>query len=84
MSVEVKFLVGGREVAPGDFGSAIRAKVLEHIKDRVTEKLSKVRCPEHGRYAQVTAEGEDLEHLNWQVSGCCERLREEALQALKD
>ena len=84
MSVEIKFRVGGREVTPGDFGNAIRAKMLEHIKERVSEKLSDVRCPEHGQFAQVTAEGEDLEHLHWKVFGCCEKLREKALQALKD
>jgi hypothetical protein len=65
MSVEIKFRVGGREVAPGDIGNAIQAKVLEHIRERVATKLSDVRCPEHGQYAQVTAEGEDLEHLKW-------------------
>lgn len=83
MGVEIKFKVRGREVSRHDFGNAIQAAAYEHMKNRVAEKLRDVRCPEHREYAQVTAEGDDLEHLRWTVSGCCEKVREEAQKALR-
>lgn len=46
--------------------------------------LREVKCPEHGEFARVTIEGDDVEHLRWTISGCCEKLRDEAVKALHD
>jgi hypothetical protein len=32
--------------------------------------------------AQVTTEGNSLDKLEWKISGCCERLRDEAQKAV--
>ena len=82
MGVKIKLTVGGKEVSPENFGSAMKAQVYEHLKDSITKKLSKIKCPEHGGVPQVTAEGSSLDNLKWKISGCCEKLKDEARKAL--
>ena len=82
MDSEIKFTIGGREVSPENFGDAMKAQAYKHIRDSVAERLRDVRCPEHGGAPQVTAEGSTMEKLEWKISGCCEKLREEAQKAL--
>ena len=82
MAIEIKFVVGGREVSPDDFGDAAKVQVYKHIRASVTERLRGVRCAEHGGSPQVTVEGSSLDKLEWKITGCCERLRDEAQRAL--
>jgi hypothetical protein len=82
MGAKIKLTVGGKEVSPENFGSAMKAQVFEHLKDSITKKLSQIKCPEHGGVPKVTAEGNSLDNVKWQISGCCEKLREEALKAI--
>jgi hypothetical protein len=83
MSAEIKLIVGGKEVSPENFGNAMKAQVYKHVRDSIAEKLRTIRCPEHGGAPQVTAEGSSLDNLTWKVSGCCEKLRDEALKVLR-
>jgi hypothetical protein len=82
MSVEIKFKVNGREVSPDELADALSQRVFEHVKQSVTKRLSGIRCPKHGAEARVDVEGSGLENLKWKVSGCCDKLREEAQRAL--
>lgn len=79
----VKLMVGGKEVSPDDFGDAIKASVYEHLRDSIAEKLRGIRCPEHGSAPEVTAEGDSLDKLTWKISGCCDKVRDEAQRALQ-
>lgn len=45
----IKLMVGGKEVSPDGFGDAIKAKVYEHLRDSIAEKLRGIRCPETQR-----------------------------------
>ena len=83
IAAEIEFVVGGREVQSGEFTSAVKARIYAEIRDRIAEKLRDVKCSEHGEFAKVTAEGQDFSHLQWTVSGCCESLRQEAIQVLR-
>lgn len=78
----VKLIVDGREASPEDFGEGIKARVYNDLKASITEKLRGIRCPEHGDAPLVTAEGSSLDKLEWKISGCCERLRDETQKAL--
>ena len=81
MGIEIKFVVGGREVSPDNFADATKAQVYKHIRASIVERLRGVRCPEHGGSPQVTVEG-SLDRLEWKITACCERLRDEAQRAL--
>lgn len=37
--------------------------------EAIIQRVKKVRCPEHGKYAVIVPNGNDFE-----VSGCCEKL----------
>jgi hypothetical protein len=81
MGVEVKFVVGGREITPDNVSDAARALVYKHIRASITERLRGVRCPLHGGSPQVTVDG-GPDKLAWRITGCCERLRDEAQRPL--
>ncbi len=83
MGSEVTFIIGGREVSPENLGDALKAQVWRSVSDSVAERLRSIRCPEHGSVPVVVAEGSSLDTLEWKISGCCEKLRDEAQKALK-
>lgn len=62
-----------------DFEKAILKVTTEAIVKRVEE----VRCPEHGQHAHIVASGSSTSNLNFNVSGCCEKLIEEVKARLK-
>jgi len=81
VGLEIKLKVAGKEVAPDQFRNSLEAKVYEHLRQRIADKLSGVTCPEHGTAPHVVIEGDDMKSLKWKVFGCCEKVREEALKA---
>jgi hypothetical protein len=78
----IKFMVGGREVSLDRFADEMKADALRNIKAAVAERLRRIRCPEHGGSPQVTAKGDSLEKMEWEIHGCCQKLRDEAKRAL--
>ncbi len=82
-NIELKWMVDGREVSPNDFSNAIEAQVFEHIKGHVQERLNGVSCTEHHQRPSVQVSGQSLSKLQFQIYGCCEKLREAAAQALR-
>jgi len=84
--IDIKFVIGGREVSPDQVGAAfedmLQTAVLEAARGSVEGRLGSVRCPVHGGAPQVTATGDSISHLRFEVGGCCSKLIEAATAAL--
>ena len=81
--IDVKFMVGGREVSPDRFGNEIEKVTFKLVKEKISKNLSSVRCPEHGQYPKVVVKGNTLKDLKFEVHGCCQKLIDSAKEKLK-
>ena len=67
VNIDVKFVVGAREVSPEKFADALMVAALESIKKHIQEKLGRVRCPEHHEAPRVEVKGPSLDKLEFLV-----------------
>jgi hypothetical protein len=81
--VSVKFKVNGREVAAGQFGSALEAALFKSVGENIQKKLGQVRCETHGQAPKITVSGTSLKDLKFGISGCCQGLKDKVLLLLK-
>lgn len=79
---KITFELNGKPVQPGQLGNAFQDAVLESVQEHVTEKLSSVRCPEHGSAPTVVCTGRSLDELTFKISGCCQKLIDTSTAAL--
>ena len=86
MGSGVKFTVNGRPVPTGQagraMGDALEKAAFQQVKTNVQERLRRVRCPQHHQSPRVTSSGTSLATLRWSITGCCDRLVEEARREL--
>ena len=80
-SLEVE--LNGKRVAPGQLSNMIEDMLLTHISEEITNKIGRVRCPEHNQYAKVKAKGRSIDKLSFEISGCCQQLVDQCNKALK-
>jgi hypothetical protein len=82
-SVQIKFNVGGREVPLDRFTDAIMKSVPEQVKSNIQKRLENARCPDHGQHPRVTVTAHSVDHLEFQIAGCCQKMIDEVTKALK-
>lgn len=81
--IEVSFEINGRRVSPNSVGDALEAVVLQNLQKHVIETVGTVRCNTHGQSPKITVKGKDLEHLSFEVTGCCDSVIEQVKSKLK-
>ena len=47
---------------------------LKHIREKINESIASIHCNKHGKQPSVTVKGQNIDNLNYEVSGCCEDL----------
>ena len=81
--IEIKFLIGGKEVRSSDIGDALQSAILGAVADNIQQKLSQTTCPIHLQPPRITVKGMSLENLSFVVEGCCEENIKAATAKLK-
>lgn len=80
--IDIHFEIGGRRVDPKNMRDALEAAMLSAVQDGLRKKVGACRCPEHGQYPKLMAKGRSLDKLNFEVSGCCEKVIDEVKRKL--
>lgn len=84
---DIKFKLNGYPVAPHQLGKAmgdaLEKAAFQQVKQTVEDQVRRIRCPQHHSTPGVRATGSSLKHLSWSVSGCCDRVIEEAKRVLR-
>ncbi len=55
----------------------------DELQKAIMEKVRTIRCPDHGKYAKIVAKGRSPKNMNFEVSGCCDKLIETVQNNLK-
>ena len=75
--IEVKFIIGGREVSSNGLQDALESEALKIVKENLLRKLGSISCPDHHRSPRVIVSGSSLHELSFSVEGCCQKLVDE-------
>ncbi len=74
--IDIKFEINGRRVDPKNIGDALEGAMLSAISESLQKKVGSVRCSVHGQSPRLIGKGRRLDKLNFEVSGCCEKVIE--------
>jgi hypothetical protein len=65
-----------------DFSGFDENAILKDVEKNVADRLRRVRCPDHHQPPTVRPKRVGTK-LKWEVTGCCQKLIDLALRALK-
>ena len=80
--IDIKFEIGGRRVDPRNTRDALEGAMLSAVQDGLRKKVGSCRCPDHGQAPKLLGKGRSLDKLNFEVTGCCEKVIEEVKRKL--
>lgn len=81
--LNISFEINGRKVNPGNVGGALEAAVLQSVSASIKARVGNIRCPEHGQTPRIVGKGRSLDTLSFDVSGCCQKLIDNAAAKLR-
>jgi len=70
----IQFIIGGRQVTPGNFGNAIEHCVLKGIREQIQETVGSIRGPDTGEFPTIVVRGNSLDNLTMYVEGSPEMI----------
>jgi (p)ppGpp synthase/HD superfamily hydrolase len=80
--VEVSFEINGKKVRPDQVANELDKAMMNRTAEYVKNKVSSIRCPDHGQQPKIKVKGKNLENLSFEISGCCQTLIEKARKEL--
>jgi hypothetical protein len=78
MKIEFKVIAPKKGALEKQAWEALKRQLVEHLEN----KLRNVECVEHHQRPQVTVTGSFM-NPKFKIEGCCQKLVEEATEALK-
>ena len=70
MDMELGMIFDGRAGDPNIIDDSIRKKISSFIGERV----GNFRCPDHDKAPTIVVKGDNLENIQFEVTGCCTKL----------
>jgi len=61
----------------------IEKAVMQAASEEIASLVKNVRCPEHGEYARIVASGRSMNDIDFEISGCCDKLVDEVKRKLR-
>jgi len=81
--VDISFEIKGEAVEPHDMKDVLDVMFLEHLYHEICNRFGTLRCEKHGLEPKVKVKGQSLDDLNYEVTGCCNELINEARKKIK-
>ena len=72
--IDIKFEINGRRIDPRNIGDALEGAMLSAITQGLQKRVGACRCSVHGAAPKLIGKGRGIDKLNFEVSGCCEKL----------
>jgi hypothetical protein len=70
MNFKSSLTFNGRPFDSGEFQRHLMQRVTESANSQIKERISNIRCPDHGSSAHVTPSADGA----FNVKGCCQKL----------
>ena len=81
--LEFEFWIDGKKVLPDNVGNVLEGAILDAVREKLAKKLEHVQCPEHHEFPHVTVFCTGFSDMKFTVKGCCDKLKNEAVEALR-
>ena len=72
--IEVVFVFRGITVELDEVEDVRERAALKQIEKSIRDRVGGLRCPDHASFPRVTATGSRVEAMEFDLSGCCDRL----------
>jgi hypothetical protein len=83
MGGELSYTVDGRGVSPEQFFRGIENKLRQAAMDDVSRRIARVRCHRHGQPARISDARHTREGFEFEITGCCAEVINEAQTTLR-
>ncbi len=80
--VEVEFVIRGQKITPDETQNHLERSIMIEVERSLRQRVGSLRCPEHDAAPKITASGTSAEELEFNLSGCCQRLVDQTVEAL--
>lgn len=81
--IDISVEINGRKVDPRNMKNVLEGAIIASVVDSIKKSVQGIRCPEHGTSPTLKVKGRNLDNLNIEVTGCCEKLKELTTKKLK-
>jgi len=72
--IEIVFVLRGRTVSLEEVDDVRERAILQEIERSIKDRVGALRCPEHGAFPTLTAQGSRADALEFDLAGCCQDL----------
>ena len=70
--VDVSFEIKGKKIEPDDMTDVLDILFLKHISEKIKASVASIHCTQHDKQPSILVKGQNLDNLNYEISGCCE------------
>ena len=81
--VDISFEINGRAVEPEEMKDVLDVMFLEHLHHEICNHLEPLLCKKHGLKPKVRVRGPSLDDLDYEITGCCDDIINEARKKIK-
>jgi hypothetical protein len=81
--VDVSFKINGKIVEPDSMKDVLDITFMKHIRESIENSIGSIRCPEHGGEPSIIVRGQNLDSLEYKITGCCEEFVKKVRTHLK-
>ena len=81
--VDISFEIQGVAVEPHEMKDVLDVMFLEHLYHEISNCLGTLQCEKHGLEPKVKVKGQSLDEVNYEITGCCKELINEAQKKIK-
>jgi hypothetical protein len=81
--VEIVFIFRGRSVEIDEVEDVRERAALKQIDKSIRDRVGGLCCPDHAAFPRVTATGSRVEAMEFDLTGCCDRLMKMTVSRLE-
>jgi hypothetical protein len=81
--LDISIKIDGKPVNPRNIKNAMESMIINGAVDSVKKSLQGVHCSAHGESPKIKIVGKTLDNLSFEVSACCDELKNKVTRKLK-
>ncbi len=72
--MKIEYGSSNKKVSKPRFSKESGQSVFNQFKDSFKKQVGEYVCPEHGLHPTVKVKGQNIDKIEFEVSGCCQHL----------
>ena len=81
--IDISFEIKGEKIQPENMADVLDILFLKHVREKINASVASICCKKHDKQPSILVKGQNLDSLNYEVSGCCEDFVNQVKKKLK-